>query len=195
MNTRSYSMAVRGARAEGKRARIVAVAQEQFTDPSADLTLEAVATAAGVSVRTVLRAFGTKEGLVLAAIDTTRDDASRPEAEPPESVEAAVGQVFDDYERIGDRVVRLLAEEHRIPGFAAVAAEGRQRHREWLVAAFARELATARGREHARRVDALVVATDVYVWKVLRRDLGRSRAESERIVVRLVHGALDDEGE
>lgn len=188
-------MAVRGARAEETRARIVAVAQEQLADPAVDITLEGVAAAAGVSVRTVLRVFGTKEGLVLAAIDTVRDDASRPAAEPPESVEAAVRLVFDDYERIGDRVVRVLAQEHRVAGFAAVAAEGRQRHREWLVAAFSRELATVRGRERARRVDALVVATDVYVWKVLRRDLGRSRAESERIVLRLVRGALDDEGE
>jgi AcrR family transcriptional regulator len=188
-------MEVRGARAKETRARIAAVAQVQFADPSADITLEGVAAAAGVSVRTVLRVFGTKEGVVLAAIDTVRDDASRPAAEPPESVEVAVRQVFDDYERIGDRVVRMLAEEHRIAGFGAAASEGRQRHREWLVAAFSRELESVRGRERARRVDALVVATDVYVWKVLRRDLGRSRAESERIVVRLVRGALGDEGE
>ena len=195
MNQRRYSMEVRGARAEETRARIVAVAQAQFADPSADLTLEGVAEAAGVSTRTVLRAFGTKEGLVLAAIDTMRVDSSRPAQDPPASAEEAVRQVFDDYEHIGDRVVRMLAEEHRVPGFAEVAAEGREQHRQWLAAAFAPELASTRGRERSRRLDALVAATDVYVWKLLRRDLGRSRAESERVVVRLVRGALEDEGE
>jgi AcrR family transcriptional regulator len=186
-------MEVRGARAEETRARIVAVAQAQFADPSADLTLEGVAEAAGVSTRTVLRAFGTTEGLVLAAIDTMRVDSTRPAQDPPGSVEEAVRQVFDDYEHIGDRVVRMLAEEHRVPGFAEVAAEGREQHRQWL--AVARELAGTRGRERRQRLDALVAATDVYVWKLLRRDLGRSRAESERVVVRLGRGALAGEGE
>ncbi|MGE3811601.1 MAG: TetR/AcrR family transcriptional regulator [Candidatus Nanopelagicales bacterium] len=190
MNQRAYSMEVRAARAEETRARIVAVAQEQFADPAADITLEGVAAAAGVSVRTVLRAFGTKEGLVLAAIDTMRADSSRPAADPPESPEDAVRQVFDDYESIGDRVVRMLADEHRIAGFAEVAAEGRERHRAWLAAAFARDLAAYRGRDRSRRLDALVAATDVYLWKLLRRDLGRSRADAERVVVQLVHGAL-----
>lgn len=195
MNQRAYSMEVRGARAEETRARIVAVAQAQFADPSADITLEGVAEAAGVSVRTVLRAFGTKEGLVLAAIDTMRADSSRPAQDPPASIEDAVRQVFDDYEGIGDRVVRMLADEHRVPGFAEVAAEGRERHRAWLAAAFARQLAGAHGRDRTRRLDALVAATDVYLWKLLRRDLGRSRGESERIVVRLVRGALGEGGE
>lgn len=192
MNQRAYSMEVRAARAEETRARIVAVAQAQFADPAADITLEGVAAAAGVSARTVLRAFGTKEGLVFAAIDTMRADSSRPAADPRETVEDAVRQVFDDYENIGDRVVRMLAEEHRIAGFAEVAAGGRERHREWLAAAFAGELAGRRGRERSRRLDALVAATDVYLWKLLRRDLGRSRAEAERVVVQLVRGALGD---
>ena len=39
-------------------------------------------------------------------------------------------------------------------------------------------------------INALHAATDVYTWKLLRRDLGLSRAETERTMVGLVNGVL-----
>ena len=39
-------------------------------------------------------------------------------------------------------------------------------------------------------VNALHAATDVYTWKLLRRDLGLARAETERTIVQLVEGVL-----
>ena len=41
-------------------------------------------------------------------------------------------------------------------------------HRRWVAHAFGPLLPSGRGREEA--VDLLVVATDVYTWKLLRRD-------------------------
>lgn len=186
MNTRAYTMTARAAQVEATRARIIAVAQDQFASPDGDLTLEGVAKAAGVSVRTVLRAFTSREGLILAAIDTMREDTQRTADDPPATAEDAVGRLFDDYENIGDRVIRMLADEHRVPGFAEVAAEGRLRHREWVAVAFAPQLRSLRGRARTACHDALVAATDVYVWKLLRRDLGRSRAEAEQVVLQMV---------
>lgn len=186
MTGRPYTMTTRAARADVTRARIVAAAQEQFASPDGDLTLDGVARAAGVSVRTVLRAFGSREGLVLAAIDTMRADTRRAVAELPKTAPERVTRLFDDYETIGDRVVRMLEEEHRIPGFAEVAAEGRQRHRDWVTAAFGDQLRGTRGTDRRLAVDALVAATDVYLWKLLRRDLGRSREDAERVVQMLV---------
>ena len=43
------------------------VAKRLFVDPSAEFTLERVAAQSDVSVQTVLRAFGTKEAMILAA--------------------------------------------------------------------------------------------------------------------------------
>jgi hypothetical protein len=40
----------------------------------------------------------------------------------------------------------------------------------------------------------LYAATDVYVWKLLRRDLRTSLAETTRVMERLVLGALADPG-
>jgi hypothetical protein len=42
----------------------------------------------------------------------------------------------------------------------------------------------------ARCINALHAATDVYTWKLLRRDLKLSRAETERTMVELANGVL-----
>ena len=90
----------------------------------------------------------------------------------------------------------MLAEEHRIPGLEGVAAEGRERHRAWVEAAFADQLARAAPRERRTVLAALLAATDVYVWKLLRRDLGLDRRASQAAVERLVHGiSINDKGE
>jgi AcrR family transcriptional regulator len=194
---RPYKSDVRAQRAAQTRARIVGAAQELFVDPSEHFTVERVAAMADVSVQTVLRAFGNRDGLVYAAIGTFRSShgSGDPEPvaiEPFDTTAAAVTSVFDDYESIGDRVVRMLAEEHRIAGFAEVAATGRRMHRRWVDAAFATRLPRRASRRRTEMLTALVAATDVYVWKLLRRDLALGRAAAEQIVVRLVDGVLDD---
>jgi len=84
----------------------------------------------------------------------------------------------------------MLAEEHRIPGFAEVAAVGRTKHRAWIEAAFAEQLAVNPAPERDRILTALIAATDVYVWKLLRRDLGLDRTASESTVETLIRGVL-----
>ena len=145
---------------------------------------------ARVSVQTVLRAFGNKETLILEAIGTFRPTELSILDGPPRSVGQAVTRSFDDYEEIGDRVIRMLAEEHRIPGLAEVAAVGRTMHRAWVEAAFAAQLTPFRGRQRVEVVTALVAATDVYLWQLLRRDLGLGRSTAEAVTNRLVTGAV-----
>jgi AcrR family transcriptional regulator len=188
---RAYSSEVRSRQAAATRLRILCAAQDAFVDPSHDFTLEQVAAAAGVSVQTVLRAFGSKEGLILEAIGTMREREDRTSIEPAASVPAAVATLFDDYEEIGDRVVRMLAEEHRIPGFAEVAAGGRAMHRAWVESTFSPWTRGIPARRRGEVVTALVAATDVYVWQLLRRDLGLGRRQAQSVVERLVRGALE----
>lgn len=192
MNTRRYSSKVRAQQAAATRQRILEAAQELFVDQEHDFTLERVATRADVSVQTVLRAFGSKEGLVLEAIGTMREREDRTSIEPAASIRDAVSSLFDDYEEIGDRVVRMLAEEHRIPGFAEVAATGREMHRAWVEGTFTPWTKRIPARTRKEAVVAVVAATDVYLWQLLRRDLGLDRVDAQRIVERLVRGALDN---
>jgi hypothetical protein len=42
------------------------------------------------------------------------------------------------------------------------------------------------GAARTRRVAGLVAATDIYTWKLLRRDLGLSRADAERTMRELI---------
>jgi AcrR family transcriptional regulator len=195
MNTRRYTSEVRAQQAAATRQRILDAAQELFADASHDFTLDRVAASASVSVQTVLRAFGSKESLILEAIGTMREREDRTAIEPATSVRSAVVSLFDDYEEIGDRVVRMLAEEHRIPGFAEVAAGGRAMHRAWVEGTFAPWTRKVPARKRDEAVVALVAATDVYVWQLLRRDLGLERAAAQTIVERLVRGALGSAAE
>jgi AcrR family transcriptional regulator len=193
--SRTYSMDVRRKKAAATRERVLEVTQELFAAKSTEFTLENVATTAETSVQTVLRAFGSKENLILEAIGSFRSTVP-PRDELPRTPAEAVARLFDDYEVIGDRVIGMLAEEHRIPGLELVAAQGRDRHRAWVEAAFAAQLHDRPARIRRAVLTALLVATDVYVWKLLRRDLGLDRKAAEATVERLVRGALiDDKGE
>ena len=187
---RTYSSAVRAEKAAATRQRIVDAAQELFVDQSAEFTLDRVATMSGVTVQTVLRVFGSKEALILAAIGTFRQSDEPRFVGSSGSIAAIIARLYDDYEKIGDRVIRMLAEEFHIPGFGEIAAIGRQKHREWVMAAFAEQLAAQPARKRTRLLTALIAATDVYVWKLLRRDLTLDRRTSQSITELLVTGAL-----
>jgi hypothetical protein len=131
-----------------------------------------------------------KEGLLEAAHEHF-GAAIRARREMPGRAPAAVIQaIIDDYEQSGDLVLRVLAQEDRYPPLRKVTDVGRASHRASLGEHFAPWL--GRLDEPGRRAahDALVVATDIYVWKLVRRDLGRSTGELAAMMRRLVAAAL-----
>lgn len=68
----------------------------------------------------------------------------------------------------------------------AAASEGRAFHRSWVERVFGPFLAELSGAAREQRVDQLVAVTDVYVWKILARDLGRSRRRVKATLVDMV---------
>ena len=76
------------------------------------------------------------------------------------------------YETWGDRSLRFLAQEQRVAPMRRVADAGRAVHHEWVDHVFAPWLARKRGAVRARLRARLIAVTDVYVWKIVRRDLG-----------------------
>jgi len=151
---------------------------------SADISLIDVAEEAQVSVQTVLRHFGSRDGLLEAALQWATDDVEQERRVEPGDVTAAVRAVVDHYELRGDGVLLLLAQEGSEAFAARVTTHGRAVHRRWVTDTFGPLLARGEGREEA--LDLLVVATDVYTWKLLRRDrrlsLARTRARMEALV-------------
>jgi hypothetical protein len=101
-------------------------------------------------------------------------------------VRAAVQVLYDSYDADGDAVLRLLAQEERIPAVRQMGDAGRRWHRRWVERTFAPQLEGLSGARRQRRVIALVVATDLLVWKLLRREMGLGRQAAEQIVAEMV---------
>jgi AcrR family transcriptional regulator len=152
-----------------------------------EVTLADVAGEAGVTVQTVLRLFGSKEGLAEAAtVLGVEHVRARRWNVAPGDVGSAVRGLCAHYEEWGARSLRFLAQEERVPAVRRVTDAGRALHREWVEHAFAPRLASERGAARVRLRARLVAATDVYVWKVLRRDLGLSVRATETTLRELV---------
>src|ERR1700759_808184 len=107
MGGRTYRQTRRADATERTRAAILAAAGELFrADPQLAPSLEAVAARAGVSTRTVIRQFGSKEGLLEAAIEAGVEAAQTTRHAEPGDVEGAVRAIVSHYEELGDDVIR-----------------------------------------------------------------------------------------
>jgi AcrR family transcriptional regulator len=181
-------MVVRAEAAAATRERLLASAWRHFSErPYEQVRLAEVAADAGVTVQTLHLRFGTKDELFVAAWAwAVGPEGARRDAAPAGDIRAAVRLIYDSYERQGDAVLRMLAAEERIPAVHAMAESGRAWHRGWVERTFAPLLAGVRGAARERRLVALVVATDLLVWKLLRREMGLDRATAERIVIEMV---------
>ena len=122
-----------------------------------------------------------------AAADREAAKVSRQRAlAPVGNCAGAVRVLVDHYEEMGDRVMRLLTEEERNPGVRDVVERGRRLHRQWCARVFAPALEGRTGVERDRRLAQLVAVCDVYTWKLLRRDAGLSRRQTELALVELL---------
>jgi AcrR family transcriptional regulator len=176
-------MELRAAAAEATRERILAAAADAFLERwYDDVTIVEVARRAGVSGQTVINHFGGKEQLAAAAHERLGEQIQSLRYSPePGDAPALVEALVEDYETTGDAVVRLLALEEKMPSLQPLLARGREGHREWVQEMFrAPEL-----------LPELVVATDVYTWKLLRRDQGLSRDETVAAMLRIVEALLE----
>ena len=122
-----------------------------------------------MSQQTVLNHFGSKEGLLEVCVEHLEPERDR-RANPDDPVAGVVA----DYERGGDATIRALALEERVPALGTFLRRGRAHHRAWVEETFADRLPDA-GAEREQAIVTHLAATDVYLWKYLRRDLGLSR--------------------
>jgi len=183
--TRSYRMAARAEAAQATASRVLDEAVELFSDHSyEDVSLDEVASRAGVTKRTVLRRFGSKDELFVTAMQRAVTEMMHGLDEAPVGdVAGAVANVMDHYERWGRNRLRLLAQEDRIAVVADNVAGGRLYHRSWVERTFEPLIRGRRGAARKRRVATLMWLTDVTTWKLLRQDLELSRADVERVIV------------
>jgi AcrR family transcriptional regulator len=193
---RSYDNSRRAEAAAATRQRILQAGLELAWEQIAiETTLEDVAGRAGVSVKTVLRHFGSRDGFDAALEQFGLEEIREERATPVGDVAAAVHAIFQHYERRGDGVLKMLAQELFDDTFRAGMDIGRRMHREQIAEVFAPQLATRPTAEHEPLVDLLVVATDVYTWKLLRRDRSLDQPTTEARVRQLIADMLGTETE
>ena len=156
-----------------------------------EITLEAVAERAEVSVRTILRKYGSKEGLYEACIqqDAAGNELRRNQA-PVGDIETALCILLEDYEQYGDANIRTLAVEEELEVARKLLESGRKYHRQWCARVFGPYLPGVADPAYEFRLTALMAATDVYLWKLLRRDLQRTREETLDTFRLLVTGLI-----
>jgi AcrR family transcriptional regulator len=192
--TRRYTMRARAEAAQATAERILDAALKAFGSSAfADVTLQEIAKRAGVTVQTVIRRFGSKDGLFDAVADRERSRvAGRREVPEGASLRRKIEVLVEHYEEDGDTVWRLIQEEDRSARVAWVVANGRNLHRSWVETHLAELAASFRGAERRSRLDAAVAATDLFTWRLLRRDLGRDKEEVVDVMVRMLEGLRRD---
>jgi len=186
--TRPYTQTARAEAAEQTRQRISRAAFELQTERlTADISLDDVAARAGVTVQTVLRRFGSKADLFQASLDWVNAEIAEERRAPAGDVPAAVRVLVDHYEKHGDFALLMLAQEGSYDHVRQMSDAGKQTHRAWVAEVFAPFL---RSPDDDEAIDLLVIATDVYTWKLMRRDRGLSRAQAEQRITTLVSAVL-----
>lgn len=163
MSTRRYESALRADAAEETRTRIVRAAVDlAYRRGDIEMTLDQIASQANTTVRTVMRHFGSRDAVIEAGIELGSSEVAAERHDPGGDVDRSIALLVEHYERRGSFVLKILAADQ--PGAQRVAASGRLLHRGWVESVF--------GPAPEEVIDMLVVATDVYAWKLLRLDRG-----------------------
>ncbi len=193
MTPRRYTMRARSSAVAETRRRIIeatgVLVRERWYD---EISIKDIATTAGVAPQTIVNHFGSKDAIFAAAMEeqwpepqaTTRLNAK------PDDVKGAIKLLVDDYEFAGDGIIRILALEDRIPALKPPLDWGRGVQSQWIEDTFPSALADLKGAPRARRLDLLTCATDVYTWKLLRRDRGLSQAKTASAMRELVESVI-----
>jgi AcrR family transcriptional regulator len=155
-----------------------AAEEELYRDNWQQTTLEALATKAGVTKQTLLRHFGSKDGLLLQTVmrGAAKVLKQRWSAEPG-NVEDAVENLLEHYETWGERSLRVGAWQSGPAALAKLSQGARQVHYEWVDFAFGPQLERLAEPHRGRQRAALIALCDVHAWWLLAHDLALDRTE------------------
>src|SRR5690606_18909281 len=112
---RPYRLGARALAAEQTGDRILDAFRRRIRiDWYDEITLEQIAHEAAVTVPTIIRRFGSKERLVEAAWERLNKEITARRTTTPGDLDGAVRAVIEDYEAVGDVIMRALMQEERI---------------------------------------------------------------------------------
>jgi AcrR family transcriptional regulator len=192
--TREYKQVERAKAQERTREALINAAIDEFFEGNwLKSTLDSLSRKAGVTRQTLLRHFGSKDGLLMQSLmrgaSQVRDQRWRT---PTTDIAGAVENVIDHYEEWGERSVRIGAWQRGPTVLALFSNAARQIHYDWVEHAFARWLEHFDEQTRARRRAALIVLCDVQTWWTLSNDLGLPRKEIHSILTEQIERALEE---
>jgi len=192
MGTRSYTQVARKRSEERTKTSLLDAATRVFFEEDwLGTSLERIAAEAGVSKQTLLRHFGSREGLAKAAFERERTVVvSQRAAAPVGDVGGAVDTLLDHYEAFGDRALKLEALPPDAAG-AEFVGEGRELHYRWVETVFGPFLGPP-SPTRRRRLAALIAICDVHTWRLLARHLGLGRTEVRATLMLAINGILEE---
>lgn len=195
MKTRGYQMTARAASAARTAEAILAATMALFEDkPVADITLADIAARAGVTVQTVLRRFGDKDGVFDAAIEQFAGQVfSQRGAAVGLSAREAITNLVDHYELCGSLMLKMLAEEPRTPGLRNTLDTARAYHRTWCRDVFAAALDGLAPTQRSRRLAQICCICDLRSWENLRLTNALSRAQTELAMYEMLRPLITKE--
>jgi AcrR family transcriptional regulator len=187
MPTRAYTQTKRADATEQTRRAILDGAQHLFREErELDFSLEQVAARAGCSTRSIIRHFGSRQGLIEAAVADAAAAVAEERRVKPGDVEGGIRALVDHYELLGDEVIRWLGSAERYPLVRRVVETGTRMHLEWVDEVFGPDLERLPAAGRGSRRAVLASITDVRFWNLLRRREGLGRDASERAILDLV---------
>jgi len=188
--SRTYDMSTRSRKAAQTTETVIAATEQLLTEkPLEEVSLNAIAGESGVTVQTVLRHMESREGCIVAVAErvSSRVQKQRGSSETG-NITDAIEKLIEHYEQEGKLVLNLLAQEHSGESFASnFTSGGRSYHRQWVERCFAPHIT----KNYSELIDTLVVATDIYTWKLLRLDLGRPLDTTKTIITNMVKKILE----
>jgi AcrR family transcriptional regulator len=191
---RGYAKVARAAAEEQTRRALLDAADEAFlSGPWEQVSLEAIARTAGVTKQTLLRHFGSKNGLLektlLRAIGEVEEQ--RLEA-PTNDIAGAVDNLLDHYEVRGGRAMRSSNLDLDGP-LADLGRRAREFHYDWVDHVFGAWLAAARPTQSRELRAALIAVCDVQSWWILSHDLGLLRADVRATLILTISRLLGED--
>lgn len=189
---RQYKKVARAQAQEQTRDALLEAAIDEFYgDRWSKSSLDSIATKAGVTKQTLLRYFGSKDGLLLQALVKAGSQVfDQRWSTPVGDIGGAVDNVLDHYEAWGERSLRIGAWREGGGVLAHFSQMARQVHYDWVEHAFAQWLEPLSGVERTRLRAMLIVLCDVQTWHLLSHDLKLDRAEVRAILVEQIEHAV-----
>lgn len=156
-----------------------------------EITLEMVSGEAGVTTRTIMRKFGSKEGLLAESLTVlaAEIESSRKETKASD-IDAVLQALLSNYETMGEAAIRTISLEPELEIARQIGQKGRELHRNWCIQMFSSYLPDPNTPEFEIQLNSFIAATEIYLWKLMRKDLKLSKEQTFEIFKNMINGLI-----